>query len=398
MKCRSVELSNFRNIECESVSFSDGINVLWGNNAQGKSNILEGIYYFARGRSFRGAKDREMIRFQSSFASLKMDCIRDRAEHPVTLEVTMTAEKGSRTVTRDKAKLSGMSELIGSFRAVLFCPAHLSLVGGAPQNRRSFLDIAISQLSPSYIADLSKYTRLLLQRNAALKAAEKGESIPFQLWETFAEQIVEPASRIASLRFDYMSMLSGEMETLFQEMTGGAEKPRLSYVSHAVGNASLKNGETDEIEAESRPTFGSTSLGGERIYELLTSDVEKEIRYGATLWGVHKDDIRIRLNGKEARSFASQGQMRSLALAMKLSEGELSRKIGGEKPVILLDDVLSELDLERREFVLNSMKDRQIIVTSCEPGLFDSVGEEVNLIGVKGGRVFGGGGAHVCFG
>lgn len=325
-----------------------------------------------------------------------MDCIRDRAEHPVTLEVTMTSEKGSRTVTRDKAKLSGMSELIGSFRAVLFCPAHLSLVGGAPQNRRSFLDIAISQLSPSYIADLSKYTRLIFQRNAALKAAERGERIPFQLWETFAEQIAEPASRIASLRFDYMSMLSSEMETLFQEMTVGAEKPRLSYVSHAVGNAFSKNGETDEIEAESKPAFGSTSLGGERIYELLTSDVEKEIRYGATLWGIHKDDIRIRLNGKEARMFASQGQMRSLALAMKLSEGELSRKIGGEKPVILLDDVLSELDLERREFVLNSMKDRQIIVTSCEPGLFDSVGEEVHLIGVKGGRVFDGGGVDVC--
>ena len=145
--------------------------------------------------------------------------------------------------------------------------------------------------------------------------------------------------------------------------------------------------ERGEIEADSFDGFGATKIGPECLREKLLTDIEREARYGATLWGPHKDDIRIRLNGKEAKYFASQGQMRSLALTMKLSEGELSHSIGGEAPVILLDDVLSELDGDRRAFVLGSLGDRQIIVTSCEPSLFECAGENVNLLHVEAGRI-----------
>lgn len=391
MKCRSIEFCNFRNIGHEKISFSDGINVLWGKNAQGKSNILEGVYYFARGRSFRGVKDRELVRFGEAFAKLGMSCKRDTAQHETELEIIIPRDKSRKEVYREKARISGMAELIGSFRAVLFCPAHLLLVSGSPQNRRTFLDIAISQLSPSYISDLSRYNRLLLQRNAALKEAAKGERISAELWETFAEQIASAGAAVASRRFEYMSMLSCEMEALFEKMTKGAEVPSLSYVSHAIeGKSSDDDSSGGEAGASDSAALGKEELSPETLCKRLLADIEREIRYGATAWGIHKDDIRIKLNGRDARTYASQGQMRSLALTMKLAEGELSHKIGGEKPVILLDDVLSELDADRRAFVLNSLSDRQIIVTSCETSLFESVGDSVNLMRVESGAVLNG--------
>ncbi|MBQ7714646.1 MAG: DNA replication/repair protein RecF [Clostridia bacterium] len=395
MKCSEIDLTNFRNIESEKVSFSDGINVLWGKNAQGKSNVLEAVYYFARGRSFRSAKDREMIRFGADFARIAATCRKSGAERDAEFEIVIPKDEGlKKKVFRNGAPISGMGELIGSFRAVLFCPAHLSLVNGPPHDRRAFLDIAISQLSKEYMDRLSEYRRLLLQRNAALKAAAKGESVPRELWETFAEQMAAASSRIASYRYDYMSMLSFRMLKHFNAMTGGGEVPSLSFVSDSIpkkpsqrGVASDDDEDKGEIEAEMTEGFGKTNIDPSHLADKLMSDLEREIKHGSTVWGPHKDDIRIKLNGKDAKIFASQGQMRSLALTMKLSEGELSYSIGGEKPVILLDDVLSELDGERRRFVLGSLKDRQIIVTSCEPSLFDSAEGEVNLLHVEAGHV-----------
>jgi len=396
MKCREIELTNFRNIENEKIAFSDGINVLWGNNAQGKSNVLEAVYYFARGRSFRGAKDRDMIMFGKDFAHIAAKCRKSASEYDTTLEVAIPEdEKIKKRVSRNCAPVSGIGELIGSFRAVLFCPAHLSLVSGTPGGRRSFLDIAISQLSKEYMTKLAEYKRLLAQRNAALKSAAKGDVVPRELWETFAEQMASGAARIASYRFEYMSMLSEEMSRLFREMTEGAETPSLSFTSHSIKKTGDSDGDAEEegdaergeIEAERLDGFGKTEIAPECLFEKLLSDLEREIKHGSTLWGPHKDDVKIKLNGRYAKTFASQGQMRSLALAMKLSEGELSFAIGGEKPVILLDDVLSELDGNRRSFVLGSLGDRQIIVTSCEPSLFDSAGQDACLFHVESGKI-----------
>ena len=391
-----MEFTNFRNIEEQTVSFSDGINVLWGKNAQGKSNILEALYYFARGRSFRGAKDRDMIMFGRDFARIRALCRKNGAEHDTALEVVIPSdEKMKKRVFRNGAPVSGVGELIGNFRAVLFCPSHLSLVSGPPNGRRAFLDIAISQLSKEYMSRLAEYKRLLQQRNAALKAASKGEDVPPALFETFAEQMARAGAKIASYRFEYMSLLSSKMEELFREMTHGAEVPSLSYTSHVIKKTSPSDAPEEdeedalrgEIEADGASSFGTLELDADCLYERLTADIERECRAGATLWGTHKDDIRIKLNRRDARYFASQGQMRSLALTMKLSEGALSHAIGGEEPVILLDDVLSELDSDRRDFVLGSLTGRQIIVTSCEPSLFDGAPHSANLLHVESGRV-----------
>ena len=399
MICKNCVFTNFRNIESAEVSFSEGINVLWGKNAQGKSNILEGIYYFARGRSFRGAKDREMILFGKEYARLEMNAIRESADYETPLEIIIPSDdKARKKVFRNKAALSGMAELIGSFRAVLFCPAHLFLVSGAPHLRRQFLDIAISQLSEEYMSNLAKYKKLLTHRNALLKSAAKGESVPQELWETLAFQMAQSGAVISSYRYEYMSMLSAEMEKLFHEMMGEAEVPRLTYTTHTVENkfaseVALEDAEDEadteraEVDAAETMSFGAKKITSEVLYSKLTGDIEREMRHGSTLWGSHKDDVKIKLNGNSAKLYASQGQMRSLALAMKLAEGELSHRISGEKPVILLDDVLSELDIDRRTFVLGSLSDRQIIVTSCEPSLFEAADCDVELLNVENGKV-----------
>ena len=155
MKCNNISFSSFRNIENESLSFSDGVNVLWGRNAQGKSNILEGIYFFARGRSFRGAKEREMIRFSQSAATLSLEFSKEGDRYPVSLSANIPAD-GRKTLYRNGARLSGSKEMMGSFRAVLFCPSHLTLVSGGPALRRSFMDIALSQLYPAFLDSLSR--------------------------------------------------------------------------------------------------------------------------------------------------------------------------------------------------------------------------------------------------
>ena len=373
MKCNSITFSSFRNIEAETCSFADGVNVLWGKNAQGKSNILEGIYFFARGRSFRGAKEKELIRFKDPSAGLNLEFIRENDKYPVTLGAVIPQE-GKKILSRNGAKLQSSKEMIGQFRAVLFCPAHLSLVSGGPALRRSFMDIAISQLYPAYLDSLSRYNRALLQRNALIKKTQsdkKGAADSF-IWETYAEQMATFGADVFIRRLEYMNDLSAAIEELFYRMTEGREKPSLSYRSSALGE-----GSGEELLENAKA----------KLYDSLMQNIQREINMGATLYGTHKDDISVRLNGKDAKTYASQGQQRSLALSMKLAEGELSRRISGEYPVFLLDDVLSELDSDRRSFVLSNLSDRQLIVTSCEPDIFRSIGKSTRLLHTENGRV-----------
>ncbi|MBQ4067201.1 MAG: DNA replication/repair protein RecF [Clostridia bacterium] len=372
MKCNSIAFSNFRNVESEKCNFSDGVNVLWGKNAQGKSNILEGIYFFARGRSFRGAKEKELIRFGEKEAALSLEFLKEGDRYPVSLSAGIPQD-GRKTLYRNGAKLSGSKEMMGSFRAVLFCPAHLTLVSGGPALRRSFLDIALSQLYPAYLDSLSRYNRAHLQRNALIKKAQSTGKNTYDsiIWETYAEQMATFGADIFARRLEYMNELSASVEELFLRMTEGREKPSLSYRSSALGE------DASEI----------TRAAKTKLYDALLSNLDREIIIGSSLYGVHKDDISVRLNGKEAKVFASQGQQRSLALSMKLAEGEMSKKISGEYPVFLLDDVLSELDGDRRAFILRSLSDRQLIVTSCEPEIFRSMDSSSRLIHVRDGKI-----------
>ncbi len=351
MKVKKAKYSGFRNLSNVKVEFSPEVNVLWGMNAQGKSNILEGIYYFARGRSFRGVRDRDLIMFGAGHADFELEFTRGTSETKVTLTAQIPSV-GKKKLLRNGAPLRGSAEMLGAFRAVLFCPAHLSIIDGGPGERRAFLDIAIAQTSQSYVYYLSNYRRFLTERNALLKRYASGIKVTPEEWETYAEQLSLAAARIHSERKRYCAEMTGDVVEYFREMTSGREEPCLRYVTHM--------GASDDPEAEE---FDCAAT----LKQKLTQNIEREAAAGATLWGPHKDDISVTVNGKEARLFASQGQRRSIALAMKLAEGEISRRLTGEYPVFLLDDVFSELDADRRSFIMEKLRGRQIIVTSCEP-------------------------------
>ncbi|MBE6542114.1 MAG: DNA replication and repair protein RecF, partial [Ruminococcaceae bacterium] len=350
-----------------------------------KSNILEGIYYFARGRSFRGAKEKELIRFGEQFASASIEFRRDGFENDTRLEAVIP-HTGKKRLTRNGAPLSSSSEMMGCFRAVLFCPANLTIVTGGPLERRTFLDIAISQLSGAYLTYLRRYTKILTERNALIKRAGDGERVSIEEWAVYAESLSEYGAWIAAYRREYIEYLSEAVSKYFAGMTGGREVPELKYSSHALN---------DNMP---RPFSAADQFHPDRsaLLDKLTCNIEREIAAGSTLWGTHKDEVTLLLNGKEAKTYASQGQQRSFVLSMKLAEAEIAKSIGGEYPVILLDDVFSELDESRRRYILDSLgadtdspdSVRQIIITSCEPNVIpDSRSEHVLFHCVSGGEV-----------
>ncbi|MCR4905484.1 MAG: DNA replication/repair protein RecF [Clostridiales bacterium] len=385
MYVRTVQYHDWRNLENASAAFSPGINVLWGMNAQGKSNILEGIYYFARGRSFRGARERELVRFGAEFTHAGLSFRRTGFEEDTRLDAVLPLA-GKKRLTKNGAPLSSTAEMLGLFRAVLFTPGNLSVVTGGPAERRALLDIALSQISGDYLACLRRYAKLLAERNALIRRASEGDSPSREEWTVYAEGMAEYGARIAGYRREYVSLLSAAVGRYFAGMTGGREVPGLEYRSHAL---------SDGVPA--LLTDPSQAADGSALCQKLTENREREIAAGTTLWGTHKDDVILTLNGTDARTFASQGQQRSLVLSMKLGEAEIARQIGGEYPVILLDDVFSELDEERRRYILDALSGeeqgeggeaRQIIITSCEPDVIPGArAEHVTFRRVSSGQV-----------
>ena len=347
MYCNGISLIDFRNIEQANVSFDAGVNILYGNNAQGKTNLLEAVYYAALGKSFRGQHAPEVIRFGAEGALLSLDyTAAGRAQN-----ITMRLFQGrARAVEKNKVRISKMSELVGSFRAVLFCPEHLSLIKGGPAERRQFLDIAVSASEPVYLATLQRYAQILKQRNALIKKGKDEPELFRSTVDIWSAQLAKEASYIARSRARYVRRAEKFVKECFADMTGERETPALLYLG-----PDKSGGDYEDLAATER-----------MLYEKLCANHEREIGAGATLWGVHKDDIDVELNGHSARLFASQGQQRSLALALKIAEGEICREDCGEYPVFLFDDVLSELDRCRRAYLLEKMNGKQVILTACE--------------------------------
>lgn len=351
MYCEKISFKDYRNIEKAEISLTPDINVLYGENAQGKTNLLEGIYYFAYGKSFRLAKDKELIRFGQDSANIKIefsDNVRKRS-HEVKF-----FESARKICLKENIKIARMSEFIGVFRAVLFSPEHLSIVKDGPSERRNFEDIAVSQLYPAYMSSITRYQKTLTQRNSLLKEPESPAF--YDMLCVYSEQLAKEAAFISEYREKYTERLSLHVSDIVSDMTCGRERVKINY------------GERKSEEEYKR---------------LLTENTEKEKRAGTTLYGTHKDDIYIELNGKDSRSFASQGQQRSIALSMKLAEGEISKEITGEYPVFLFDDILSELDRSRKEYVLSGLNGKQVIITCCEEV---DVG---NVYTVKNGEIVG---------
>ena len=364
MIIKSIELIDFRNIENEKIEFKEGVNVIYGDNAQGKTNILEGIYLFARGKSFRASKDKELIKFGKNRAYSLLKYENNSGKGSLGVEISLNKPK---SFYRNNIKASKTSEIIGEFRGVLFCPSHLGIISDSPSVRRSFLDVAISQLRPIYIKLLSKYNNYITNRNAVLKREDANEDKIRELMDIYSEELSLICAEISVIREEYIKKLDFWVKRFFEEMTDGKEIPEITYDA----NHSLKENATKE---EIR----------QKYLNLYLENREREIKYGSTLYGIHKDDLKITVNGKEARLYASQGQQRSLALSMKMAEGEISREFTGEYPVFLLDDVLSELDEKRKNYVMSTIDKRQVIITTCEPSVFKSNNE--SFIKIKEGK------------
>ena len=362
MYCKKISVRNFRNISEAEVTFSEGVNILLGENAQGKTNLLEAIFYPSVGRSFRGAHTPEMIRFGESFAEIDLN-FRD-ARRDQEIRVRMFRDK-QRQIEKNGMKMEKLSDIVGSFRAVLFCPEHLSMIKDGPSQRRSYMDMAISRMAPMYIHSLQKYNYLLHQRNALLKSAYSDRATFDATIELWSEQLAQEAAFISEMRLKFIRRVSGYVAECFSEMTGERERPTVVF-----------DGSSGQPEEE----YLDREKTKEKYYALLTSSYDREISAGATLWGIHKDDLDIRLNGKSARIYGSQGQQRSLALALKLAEGEICREEFGDYPVFLFDDVLSELDGTRREYLLHKIKDKQVILTSCEPSLLSELSDVCRIM------------------
>lgn len=348
MICRRIELENFRNIKEAGVDFCEGVNILVGDNGEGKTNLLEAIGCASFGKSFRGADEGEMITLGEDFSRISVFFRDSLREQNITL---VSSRLKKRQVKLNHVNIRRMSDMVGAMTTVVFCPEHLSIIKDGPAARRNYIDVAISQLRPLYIASLQRYNHILKQRNKLLRDAIEDRKTFDETIDFWSEQLAGEAAVIASMRADYIKRAEKYVAAFFAEMTGGDETPTLRYSGSSH----------DEEEF-----YSDRDAVKKRYMTLLSSSHEREIAAGSTLWGIHKDDIEVSLNGNPARIYASQGQQRSLSLALKLTEGEICREERGEYPVFLLDDVLSELDSGRRSYLINEIRGRQVIMSSCE--------------------------------
>ncbi|MBQ6052136.1 MAG: DNA replication/repair protein RecF [Clostridia bacterium] len=350
MILKSLELNSFRNITHAKVEFDEGVNILYGNNAQGKTNIIEAIRFFSECRSFRGANDRELIMSGENRADITAVFDKDGREQ--TVEVRFDAEK-RREIFLNGAKTTP-KEYIGSFNTVLFYPEQLSLIKNGPENRRNFADIAICQLRPAYYSLLSRFKRTLQQRNALLKS---GDMRTLDIWD---ERFAKLSFLVTKTRKNFVSRLEEFAKPSVNDISGGKEELSLRY---------LPSPETEDENG---------------LYCELVKNRDRDFEAGNTCVGAHRDDFETYLNGNNVKIYGSQGQQRSCVMSFKLAEAEITGETRGEYPLILLDDVFSELDTSRREYITDRIMGKQVIITSCDP---ISSMENANKIYVENGGV-----------
>jgi len=364
MTVNSVKIKNFRNIADLSFTADSGVNVIYGENAQGKTNILESIWLFTGCKSFRGAKDCELIKFGEEFAKINLefsDNIREKKS-----EIIISEKK--KNVSHNSVKLRSSAELIGSFYAVIFSPVHLSLIKDGPSARRKFLDTALCQLKPSYAEHLAGFKRALMQRNALLKDLHLNTGL-YDMLDTWDDQLARYSAAVIKERLGYIDLLSKYSKSIYSGISENKESFSVSY---------------------SRNDFKNEKLSVKDIYlcelDKLKGSRKEDIISKSTTVGPHRDDLEILINNVSARSFGSQGQQRSCALALKLGESEIIKKVTDETPVALLDDVMSELDEKRQDYVLNHINDRQVFLTCCDPSQVLRLCEGKSFL-IKGGEI-----------
>lgn len=360
MRVDTLALEDFRNYRREEIAFSPEVNVICGENAQGKTNLLEAVYYLCGVRSFRSRGDKELIRFGEEQARLRASFEAEGREQE--LELTLR-RNGRRQILLNGVRKKTAAELSGRLCAVLFCPEDMELVRGGPAERRRLMDLAISQLKPRYAAALSRQNRAYENKLRILRDWREKPSL-LEVLDAFNDELAHSGAELIWYRAAWCRRLAELAAPLHGEVSGRGEGLELRYQT-------VKTVEEPEKRRQSE------------IYEALLdhqkSHRQAELDSGLVLSGAMKDDILISINGSEARSFASQGQARTAALSIKLSEREIIRQSIGEYPLLLLDDVLSELDERRQDFVINRISGGQVLISACD-------GRQVSAR--TGGKVF----------
>ncbi len=347
MRIIEIRAENFRNIENQKIEFSPETNLIYGNNAEGKTNIIEAIYYFANSKSFRAANDRDLIRFGADEA--KITAVFEDGGRACRYDVIISKSK-KRAFYYNKIQISKMSDFFGNFRAVLFVPEYLKIVKNGPGERRAMLDSALCQLKRSYISDIYRYSKLSSEKNAVLRDYKGTESENLML-DVYDENIITSSAKISTVRKEYAEELFERAKKHLYEMSGD----ELTFEYKMSGLTS----DSDPLEFYSR---------------LIPRSRKRDIIYKSMTAGAGRDDIEIFVNGANIRQFGSQGQQRSAVIALKLAEGEIAEEKTKSSPIYLFDDILSELDIKRREYILSRLEGKQVIITSClgdEEGIYD---------------------------
>lgn len=331
-----IRLKNFRNYIDQTICFHPKVNIIRGNNAQGKTNILEGLYIMSLGKSFRTNKDSEMIGFNADYCSVKSTYIKDETER--NIEIILSKIGKSLIIDGYKAKKS--SELIDNVYIVAFTPEDMKIVKDEPERRRRFMDRELCQLKPVYYSNLQKYKKALIQRNALLKQGDYDEGL-MEVWEN---NLVEYGSKIIIERAEFIDKIKDISKTIHEKITEGREELKLSYDASISGDKEVKY----------------------EFQRIIRNERKRDTYRGSTGSGPHRDDIIITIDDMDVRNFGSQGQQRTAALSLKLAEVLLIKEDKKVSPVLLLDDVLSELDEKRQEFLLKSFSDVQLFITTAE--------------------------------
>lgn len=355
MYIKSLSLKNFRNYQEQSLTFDEATNVFCGGNAQGKTNLLEALYLFSIGKSFRTQQDADLIRFGEDYTKLTLRFSDRHREH--TLEIIILRSR-RKQIKINGLTISRLSELVGHLNVVLFYPEELGLVKEGPNIRRRFMDVAISQLRPAYYHTLGRYQRVVEQRNKLIKRIRLSKNGAAGLIETvpvWNEKLVDYGMELMQYRSAFMERLDQLAQKAHFEASG--EQLHIAY----------------------KPRFATR----EEFLSKLAESFERELEQGYTLYGPHREDFDIFINDKPAKSFGSQGQQRSAVLSLKLAQADLLFEEYGEYPVLLLDDIMSELDQKRRAYLAGKIPDKQVFITCTE---LDSLLERGRQFSVSAGH------------
>lgn len=334
MVIKKIYLENFRNYEKQEIYLNENINVFYGNNAQGKTNIIEALYYSALGRSFRTYRDAELIKFEKDMAKINVFYEKNNRDNEIEIILKKSEKK---TIKLNHIKVNKNSELLGNLNIVIFSPDDIIILKQGPQLRRKFLDILISQLKPNYVHILGEYNKVLDQRNAVLKS-KMTDTI--EIWN---EQLANLAEKVYQYRKMYIDKLQEKLEKVHPMVTNSKENIKILYKTKFTSKADF--------------------------LKLLEKNLQVDLFKGYTGTGVHRDDFEIYINNNLLNIYGSQGQHRTSILSLKIAEMEILKEEVGENPVLLLDDVTSELDLERIRLIFSRIKEYQVFITCTDVGI-----------------------------